>query len=418
MKRKIYFNKVVFTFIIVFAALFVNNFCHSEANRIKQEIKSVENYSKIFADYRLTSMQDRVVKASGKLHWFLPSENSDFPRLILYNESELLVKYGYQYQIFKDKNVVFKGDCDFGPNIIFSDQSVLFSENATVKLFDRKNQEEQDICIVPDIISESIWKGIYKFDENIFVQILNRASEESNLVFPKSDDNTSNQDDYSDKSILLVIDSNQKVRWRKEFNGESLPSVILTDSKQVLSFYYEDPYSNSISVFDLETGRELNKIKVEKAAVINASLDFNNQLNVILHTSENEFLLRNYSLQGNVNWEYLFSVTALKSISQPPAINKLNQVFCIINNMLYGIDEGRLIFETNLLDDNSFKYVTITGDNNIIVCTLNVLSYFKADGTMIFNYILEPTEKITTPVVIDENGLIYFGSTKGIYSLK
>ncbi len=418
MKQKKFIHKFHFLLIFVIIITFLNNFCHSEGKHLIQENKSMENYIKLFADFRLTSMQDRIIKAEGKLNWFLPSMDGDYPRLLLNNNVELLVKYSKKYQLVKDQNIIYESGCNFDKNIVFNEKSILYTEDSFVKLFDNIKQEEHELCDVPVITSESIWKCIYQLDGNIFIQILNRAKEESNLVFPGSSSSSSNPDDYSDKTVLLVMDAQQKVIWSKEFVGENLQSLIMEDTKQVIAFYYDDPYSNSISIYDLNSGKEQNKIKTEKASILNASLNFNNQLNLILQTSENEYILRNYSLDGKINWEYFLPINSAEYVNQPPAVNKLNQVYCLINSTVYLIDNGRLLGSVNIPNAPYFRFLTVTGDNKFLVVSSYILSYYDSNGNLIFNYLLEQDDSITTPPVIDENGLIYFGSTKGIYSIK
>jgi outer membrane protein assembly factor BamB len=286
-----------------------------------------------------------------------------------------------------------------------------------IRKLDTKKNKEIFQFDVPDITAESLFKTIYQFDDKCFVEIVNRAKEESQLVFPNTGDETSS-DFKGDKTIIIVVNSNQQTIWRQEFEGENIKSLIIEELKQIIAFYNEDPFSSTISLFDLNTGNEISKIKVEKASLLSASLDFNNNINAILHFDNNEIMLRNYYLDGKVNWEYTLPISSVEYLNQPPAINRSNQVFCLINSKIFAIDRGKLIWELSIPEDEYFKFLTITGDNNLLIGSSYLLNYIDSNGQLIFNYLLDQNERITTPPVVDEKGLIYFGSTKGIYNLK
>lgn len=409
-------NKIIFIIILGTIAVFASKYGCSENNYFQEE-KSMENYSKIFADYRSTSFQDQMVKSSGDLNWFIPSGGDDFPRLLLVNSSEMLVKYSSKYQLFNGKNVKSEADCDFGYNVVLKLKSILYTDQMAIKLFDINKADVPKHFDIPDINAESMVKVIFQFNDKCFVEILNRAKEESELVFPNNDDSESS-DFKGDKTIMAVINSNQQTIWRKEFENENINSLIVEELQQVIIFYNNDPYSNNFSIFDLNTGNEINNTKIEKASFLSASLDFRNNINAILHFDNNEIMLRNYSLNGNINWEYVLPISTVDYLNQPPAVNKLNQVFCLINNKIYAIDKGRLLWEINIAPGEYFRFLTITGDNSLLIGSSYLLTYIDSDGQLIFNYLLDTNEKITTPPVVDENGLIYFGSNKGIYCLK
>lgn len=416
MSLKYLSNKIIFIIFIGSIVVFESNYSCLE-NKYLQEEKSMENYSKIFADYRSTSFQDQKVRALGKLNWFVPSDIDDFPRMVLTNDREILVKYNSKYQLFDGNNVKSTNNCDFGYNIVMNPKSILYTDQMVIKIFDINKDDVTGNFEIPDINAESIIKVIYQFNDKCFVEILNRAKEESELVFPKTDESKS-ADFTGDKTIMSVINSNQQTIWRKEFEDENINSLIVEELGQVIIFYNKDPYSNTFSIFDLNTGNEINSTTIEKASLLNASLDFSNNINAILHFDNNEIMLRNYSMDGNINWEYILPISTVDYINQPPAINKINQVFCLINNKIFAVDKGKLLWEFIILEDEYFKFFTITGENNLLIISSYLLNYIDSDGQLIFNYIIDQNERITTPPIIDEKGLIYFGSTKGIYSLK
>jgi outer membrane protein assembly factor BamB len=81
-------------------------------------------------------------------------------------------------------------------------------------------------------------------------------------------------------------------------------------------------------------------------------------------------------------------------------------------------DKGNLLWQKPAPPAQFGQYITILGDNSLLVVGGNEIDHWDRDGNPRFEVVLDEGEQITTPPVIDAKGRIYVGTFSGIYCLE
>ncbi len=365
-------------------------------------------YPMIFANYAKNACQDQSTSGKGERLWFTPSADTISqtpPMLIIITENGLIVQYADRFQQMGfDGKFTWQRDRDAGMNIIAYDNNIYFrGYDGDLHAVDSRNQPVLSDFFIPTSTDRGGFNMVLPKGENrMLVQTYNRAPEVEKGEPPI-------QDDYN---LVLMGDGNWE--WLLEFKGNSLPALVTADARKVILLNNE----SQVLIYDSDSGERQGSFEIEGCWFLKASLDCHDNL-VILSTSvEKEKKLSSYSLSGTMIWEYMLPSGEAGMPDQPPAVDKDNRVYFISNNFVNAIDKGELSWQYPILDAQYFQYITVLGDNSILVASANMLYHLSQSGEVLFSNLISPDEQITTPPVVDAKGRIYLGTAAGIYCLK
>ena len=368
-------------------------------------------YPKIYVDYRQSSCQSQTSNAEGKKLWFTPNtdtENRNPPTLILVTEEGLAVQYNNRFEhIGFDGKIAWTEEREPGMNIIAFNKNIYYrSSNYNLYGVDMLGKNILYDFFVPTSSERGFFHLVMPIGEDHFlIQTFNYAPEADEDSPDIKDDNN---------LVLMGSESWDDWDWHLEFEGTVLPALVSGDSKKIILLNT----NNQVKVFDIETGKQSKVFEIEGVAFHLASLDNDDNIIISVNTVENQRKLLNYTLDGDLNWEYELPFVESMPFAQPPAIDSNNRVYFIINNFLYVINKGKLQWQYPLPEAQYYQFITILGDNSVLVVAANLICHLAQNGDVIFTSFVMTDDQITTPPVIDLNGRIYFGAAAGVYCYK
>jgi outer membrane protein assembly factor BamB len=366
-------------------------------------------YPKIYADYQQRSFQTQTAKLSGTRLWFVPTSemtHNQHPKLILLHQAGLTVQFQSRLiGIGYDGNRAWETACDGDLPAVAGNGNVYYRGiDGDLHGIDPEGRELFDEFPIPNCFDLGGVLAVKPIQEDLFLfQTFNRP-EEVEAGYPPE------KDDYN--LILTGPEMGVQWKWLQQFEGKVLPGIASDDEN---SFIMLNDRSQ-ITAFNIEDGKQTKQFSVEGATFADASIDHENNLIVALKTIDGERKLVSYTLSGELNWEYLLPSAAGWS-HQPPAIDSNDRMYYIVNSTLLAIDKGRLIWEKEV-PSGRLQYLTILGDNSILVVAGIEIDHFDGDGNVLLEMELEEEEVITTPPVVDDKCRLYIGTVSGVHCLE
>lgn len=364
-------------------------------------------YPKIYADYQQSSFQQQTTDASGDQVWFTPEPDPVYaqpPTLIVAIEDGLAVQSldRFRYLTY-DGKIVWEEPRDPGMDVFaYQNQFYFRTGDRRLNAVDLQRTRMLSGMHVATASSRGFFPLVVPRGQNHFlVQTFNRAEE----LMP---DDPPKLDDYN--LVLMGPDRWNDWDWLKEFEGSCLTALVTADTGRLVLLNS----MGHVITMAIDSGDEVQRFELPGAEFLKASLDRDDNLVVVLVTPEGERKLCRYSLTGELSWEFMLPAKG-GILGQPPAIDADNRVYYMENNILRVIDKGELQWEYRVPPARHFQFLTILGDNSVLVASANSLTHLDADGGALFVKLLEAGQQISTPPVVDNRGRIYVGTAAGIY---
>jgi len=378
---------------------------HDVGDRESKE-KMMALYRKIFADYQLSSFQEQKLTATGQLDWLAaPSDSADSrpPILVLVTDKGIAAQYPEKIEwIGLDGVANWSKIHDSGMNILIFDSSIYFRDpdQAIYALDRRGNYTLADFFVPTSDEDGTFYTVLPKEDGYILVHGFVPAREER-----------MDEEDDSDRYSLVLKgpEGFDDYKYMRYFEGESLRGLLTKDEKLIVLLNDQ----GEVTSYDMASGKPSRAFKIEGAEFIEASLDREDRLILVMKHPEDGTLLACYDLIGNKIWATPLP-SGIKSVySQPPATDNENRVAYVWTNMLFYIVNGEVLWKEPVPRSDYSQYITILGDGSILLASGVRLIHFSSEGTELLN--IEIDEGIcTSPPVVDDEGRIIVGTTRGV----
>ncbi len=387
-------------------------------SKSKTENTKMTIYPKLYADFVNSSFQNQLVTAKGKLGTFKSYDSNVSIGLILITSQGILAQIGNAIHFFD-----FKGSLKWihegGRLLLADDKHIFLGLDQTVIILNYKNKPLSEtqfeirgggITITHPFNEDYLFAHYRVYGENdIDTEAHEQAAPTSTEIAMVKTGYEMEMDD------LEPGNKNSKIKYRERFDYYSLP-LITKDKKSSVIL---DNGSNTIKIFDIETGNKKSEFKPEKSSeFISASIDRKNDLIVFLrewNPDAHENKLSSYSLSGKLKWSISFGKGEdYNQVSQPPAIDSKNRAYFIWKNEVLLIENGKILRKTAIPRQKYYQFVTVAGDDSILIASSNMIKHMDKEGTALFTATLEKNETLSTPPVIGNNGKIYIATSKGI----
>jgi len=374
-----------------------------------KEEKIMAIYSKIFADFRQSSFQEQTTRAKGVIQWHCPPGEilpAQPPSVILATDDGLTVEYPDRLvRLGYNGSPIWHEMRDPNMRIVASWNNIYYrGPDHFLHGVDKQGKQLLKEFYIPNCFNRGRVQMVFPVDESHFlIQTYNMAKEVKEDKPPESDDHN---------FILMGPKDWNDWVWIKEYEGQAMPGLIAGDGAEVVCI--DD--QNQVISLDLKSGEEKNRFVIEDATVGPASLDRENNLLIFVIDEEENLWLRKYNLAGALQWKYLLTAGG-EFPHQPPAIDGNNRVYCIIGRTLQVIDNGQQAW-TQQVPAASIQYLTVLGDNSVVVVGGIEIDQFDAEGKELLGIELEDGAVITAPPVAGNDGRLYLGTKKGIYCLE
>ena len=119
------------------------------------------------------------------------------------------------------------------------------------------------------------------------------------------------------------------------------------------------------------------------------------------------------SPKGKIHWE--LPISDLAKSGQPPAFAAGGNIYYCAGNSLLCIKDGKLAWEYELSAGAYESYLTVLGDQSVLIAALNILTHISPEGH-ILKSITNPFIFTCRPI-IDPNGRMYIAGKEGIRCL-
>lgn len=363
-------------------------------------------YRKLFADYQLSSFQEQNLKATGTADWLArPSDSADNrpPLLVVVTEDGIVAQYPERLEwITPDGNTRWTKLHDSGMNILAHDGSIYFRDpDQGIYAVDPRGNYTLADFFVPTSDEMGVFQTVMpREDGHIFVQ----------GFVPGREEREEDPDDSDRYSIVLKGPGGfDDYKYMRYFEGESLRGLVTSDGKLVVLLNDQ----GEVTSFDIETGRPSRAFKVEDAEFIEASLDREDNVVIVMDHPEDGTILACYDLTGNKKWQAPLPSGNKSIYSQPPAIDSENHVSFVWLNTLYHFVDGESAWKKEIPRTRYGQYITVLGDNSILLASGINLLQFGVDGEITTEIELDGGI-CTSPPVVDQNGRIIVGTTVGV----
>ncbi len=366
-------------------------------------------YPKIYADYQQSSCQSQTARIAGKQVWLTPNpkaEGMPSPLLVVVSEPGLTVQYETQVMhLDLNGTIQWTKPGETSPPVLADADNIYFRGiDGNLHGVDSKGKELFDEFLIPNCFSRGGLVAVMPVGDDFFILQTYNLAKEVEIDYPPDEDN------YS--IVLTSPTSDLNWKWLHKYEGLALPGLATNDRKK---FVLLDNRSR-VMVFDTDSGERLDFFEVQGAVFVGASIDRKDNLIIAMDAGDEGRKLCSYNLSGELNWEYALPPGGEWS-HQPPAIDGNNRVYFLSNNGLLAIDDGRLAW-TAPVPAGSTQYLTILGDNSIIVVGGIEIDQFDPDSKELLAVELADGAIITTPPVVDNKGRLYLGTRTGIYCLE
>jgi hypothetical protein len=370
---------------------------------------AVAMYSRLFADLRQSSLQLLKTQAVGRQAWHAPFKDASvqtIPTLLLVDNSGLTVQYANHLQRLSFEGAFGWAKERDGGLDIFGFQNEIFYTGTDdfLHAVNIAGKERFDEFFIPRAYARGGLRLVVPLGEDHFLMQTFNRPEEVELGKPPEKDNY--------HLFIKGPESYKDIDWSVKYEGIALPGLITADGKKVVVL----DQSDRIMVFDIATGKQLSSIEIKGAGFVRASLDQTDNIIAYCWDAEDRKKLCSYTLQGALNWEYPLGGRDTRVAAQPPALTTTGQALIIVDSLLLLVADGNKLWERPV-PPAAVQYMTVLGDNSVLVTAANVLTHFGNEGQDQFLFRLPVDEVITTPPVIDDKGRIYLGTTKGIYCI-
>lgn len=365
-------------------------------------------YPKIFADYRQSSFQTQTTGAVGDRLWVTANPDTSVanaPRVIAVASAGLVVQYGDRFRMIGfDGAVKWEIPNDPGLPAFVADTVVYY--RATNRFLQGVTFDKKTVLTdftIPRCRTRGGVSMIQPRGGNRFlIQTFNLAPE---VVV----DSPPESPDYS--LMLMGPDGPLDRVWLNEFTGTALPGLVTGDDVRVVLL----DAAGGVTVFDAATGKAVDSFAIAKAGFQQAGLDCRDRLIVSFYDAEAKPQLACYTLTGEMVWRCPLPSAERRAWRQPPAIDGDNRVAYIWGDALLVVADGTVLWRRDIPATRFVPYVTILGDNSLLLAAGNALLHLDKDGNLLFETYLAPEVSITTPAVVDGAGRVYVGTTAGVH---
>jgi hypothetical protein len=395
--------------LVVLAILFSSCSAGSPAHQaaVSRE-QNMNAYPKIFADYRQSSYQTQTTGASGDQLWLAPNPDTSManvPRVIAVAAAGLVVQYGDRFRLIAPDGTV-KWEMTNDPGVpAFATDSVIYFR-ATNRFLQGVTFDKRPVLTdftIPRCRDRGGVPMIQPRGDNHFlIQTFNAAPE---MIV----DSPPEPPDYN--LMLMGPDGPLDRDWLHEFTGTALPALVTGDNARVVLLNT----ASGVTVFDIATGKTADSFEVPKAGFLQASLDRRDRLIVALYDAKAQPQLDCYSLSGEQIWSCPLPPAERRAYRQPPAVDGDNRVAYIWGDTLLVVADGTILWRHAVPATRFVPYVTIMGDNSLLIASGNALLHLDKDGGLLFEIYLKPEVSMTTPPVVDAAGRVYVGTTAGVH---
>lgn len=367
-------------------------------------------YPMMFADHQFTSYQSQKADGSGAKVWFAATTtpgNPAPPRTILLLPDGLAVVYQDRLERRSpDGKVSWTQEHEGGLGAFVAEGRFYFrNQDYGLAAVDASGNLVIDDFFLPNSTDMGwLMTVVPRQDGKFLVQAMNRAMEETAM-------DSDATDEYS--LILMGQDAYDDWVYFLHYEGECLPGAVTRDGKQIV-------VANSrgkVVVFDVDDGTPQESFELEETEICQMSLDREENLVLTTFDIQGKGKLASYTRQGDLVWEIPLAHEPTGDFQQPPAIDGDNRVLYAVGGELLVVDQGKLVWK-KMIPTAPLTYLTVLGDNSVLVATGGVLSHFDGDGNELFTRLLDPAGIITTPPVVDDVGRVYVGTVEGIHCLK
>ncbi len=365
-------------------------------------------YPKIFADYRQSSFQTQTTSAAGDQLWLTPNidaSSANVPRVIVTTPAGLAVQYGDRFRMIGFDGVV-KWEMPNDPGLpMFVADTVIYCRGTNRFLqgvtFDKRTVLSE--FTIPRCRDRGGVPMVQPRGDNHFlIQTFNAAPE---VIV----DSPPEPPDYN--LMLKGPEERDDWDWMLEFKGTALPALVTGDNTRVVLL----DGTSRVNVFDIATGKPTGSFEIAKSGFLQASLDHRDRLIVALYDAKAQPQLACYSLSGEQVWSCPLPPAERRAFRQPPAVDGDNRIAYIWGDTLLMIADGTILWRHAVPATRFVPYVTILGDNSLLLAAANLLVHLDKDGGLLFETYLKPEMSITTPPVVDGAGRVYVGTTAGVH---
>lgn len=365
-------------------------------------------YPKIFADYRQSSFQTQTTGAAGDQVWMTANPDTSIanvPRTIAVASAGLVVQYGDRFRMIGlDGAAKWEVPNDPGVPAFIADTVVYY--RATNRFLQGATFDKRTVLTdftIPRCRDRGGVAMIQPRGNNRFlIQTFNMAPE---MIV----DSPPEPPDYN--LMLMGPDGPLDRVWLNEFTGTALPGLVTGDDGRVILLNT----ASQVTVFEAASGKAVDSFVVAKAGFQQASLDRRDRLIVSLYDDKAQPQAACYTLTGEMVWSCPLPPAERRAWRQPPAVDGDNRVAYIWGDTLLLIADGTILWRREIPATRFVPYVTILGDNSLLLAAGNGLWHLDKDGGLLFETYLKPEVSITTPPVVDGSGRVYVGTTAGVH---
>jgi len=367
-------------------------------------------YSKLYADFQQTSRQAQTTSASGTQLWFAATPDSlrlSPPSVIILTDDGLTVEYpdrfrrlgfdgAFAWEIPRDSIMA-----------IVAHEGVIYYRSSDHRLHgvDARQRQVLGEFYFPSCFDQCRVQLVMPAGDSHFIMQTFNPAREVELGYPPE------KDSYT--LALMGPDDWNDWDWLHEFEGTAFPGLT-NNGKTMLAVPGEQ---GRVTVLDIKTGTSTT-FEVTGAGFRAASIDYNDHLVAVVATTEKELKLISFTLAGEQNWECVLPGKPGSAFFHPPAVDGDNRIYVIVKGTVMAFDKGNLLWQKPAPPAQLGHYLTILGDNSLLVVGGNEIDHWDHDGNPRFEVVLDDGEQITTPPVIDAKGRIYVGTFSGIYCLE
>jgi hypothetical protein len=365
-------------------------------------------YPKIFADYRQSSFQTQTTRAAGDQLRLIPNPDTtaaNVPRVIVVTTAGLAVQYGDRFRMI-GLDGALKWEMPNDPGLpMFAADTVIYFRGADRML--AGVTAEKRIVLSEFTVPRCRDRGGVSMvqprgDNHFLIQTFNAAPE----VIVDS------PPEPADHNLMLKgPEGRSDWDWMHEFTGVALPALVTGDNAKVILL----DGTGHVTVFDAATGETVGSFDIPKAGFQQASLDRQDRLVAVYYDAEARPQLGCYSLTGEAIWNCPLPAAERRAYRQPPAIDGDNRIAYIWGDTLLVVADGSIQWRLAVPATPFVPYVTILGDNSLLLAAGNALRHLDKDGGLLFEIYFQPEVAITTPAVVDTAGRVYVGTTAGVH---
>jgi hypothetical protein len=203
--------------------------------------------------------------------------------------------------------------------------------------------------------------------------------------------------------------------WHKRFNNEinsAIPFVNF-EHKFILTFTQSEGHifhlSGKKDSVEPDYSFELPK---DKDALFASS---SNKGEIFLTWSKGNkisLLCLNNLAEENFKIEFENEFVGSEPIVHPPIITSDGYIFVLTGNKIFCVNQEKVIWQKAI---NHAEYATAFADNSVVIAAGNKLIYLDAQGEEKFVHEIE--EKISAPIILNQNGGFIFSTNNIVYSL-